>query len=136
MMRQQMGGAGSAGPRKLDSLDKKNYKELASTQAATAKDKVKEVNEKAKARNTDSARPKNGGASGGDGFANWRTGNFGAAPAQVQVSQSTTNLGDNGLEEIGANNTQQKRKNSARRANNGNGGKAQNPGYVEEQMQK
>lgn len=40
MMRQQMGGVGSAGPRKLDHLDKKNYKDLANTQAATAKDKV------------------------------------------------------------------------------------------------
>ncbi len=35
-----MGGVGSAGPRKLDHLDKKNYKDLANTQAATAKDKV------------------------------------------------------------------------------------------------
>jgi len=30
MMRAQMGGAGSQGPRKLDNLDKKNYKELGS----------------------------------------------------------------------------------------------------------
>ena len=40
MMRQQMGGAGNTGPRKLDSLDKQNYKELGSNQAASAKDKV------------------------------------------------------------------------------------------------
>jgi len=35
-------------PRKLDSMDKRNYKEMGSNQAATAKDKVQAVNEKAK----------------------------------------------------------------------------------------
>ena len=48
MMRAQMGGAASAGPRKLDHLDKKNYKEMGSNQAASAKDKVSAANEKAK----------------------------------------------------------------------------------------
>ena len=49
MMRQQMGGAGSdQGPRKLASIDQRNYKEMGSTQANAAKDKVQAVNEKAK----------------------------------------------------------------------------------------
>ena len=49
MMRQQMSGAGTdQGPRKLASIDQRNYKEIGNTQAATAKDKVQAVNEKAK----------------------------------------------------------------------------------------
>lgn len=43
-----MGGSDDTGPRKLDSLDQKNYKEMGNTQAASAKDKVQVVNEKAK----------------------------------------------------------------------------------------
>ena len=91
MMRAQMGGsAATGGLRKLDSTDKRNYKEMGNTQAAAAKDKVQAVNEKAKARNTASTRP-NEGAGGGDGgfVANWRTGNFGG-PSQ---SASAANLG-------------------------------------------
>ena len=91
MMRAQMGGsAATGGLRKLDSTDKRNYKEMGNTQAAAAKDKVQAVNEKAKARNTASTRP-NEGTGGGDGgfVANWRTGNFGG-PSQ---SASAANLG-------------------------------------------
>ena len=58
MMRAQMGGAGSQGPRKLDNLDKKNYKELGSNQAASARDKVQAVNEKEKAKAMNSSRQK------------------------------------------------------------------------------
>lgn len=47
-MRQQMGGGGDTGPRKLDSMDQKTYKEMGGTQAASAKDKIQVVNEKAK----------------------------------------------------------------------------------------
>lgn len=43
-----MGGGGDTGPRKLDSMDQKTYKEMGGTQAASAKDKVQVVNEKAK----------------------------------------------------------------------------------------
>ena len=90
MMRAQMGGNDpSVGLRKLDSQDKRNYKEMGNTQAAAAKDKVQAVNEKAKARNTASARQNNKGGSDDGGFvANWRTGNFGG-PAP---SQSAANL--------------------------------------------
>ena len=81
-------------PRKLDSMDKRNYKEMGSNQAATAKDKVQAVNEKAKQRNTNADRPKTGGAAANnqmeEGFGNWRTGNFGATPA----AQATTTLGE------------------------------------------
>ena len=49
MMRQQMSGAGTdQGPRKLASIDQRNYKEMGSNQAASAKDKVQAVNDKAK----------------------------------------------------------------------------------------
>ena len=83
MMRQQMAGSDLA-PRKLDSMDKRNYKEMGSNQAATAKDKVQAVNEKAKQRSTNADRPKTGGAAANDeGFSNWRAGNFGATPAQA-----------------------------------------------------
>lgn len=101
-------------PRKLDSMDKRNYKEMGSNQAATAKDKVQAVNEKAKQRNTNADRPKTGGAAANnqmeEGFSNWRAGNFGATPAQ----QATT-LG----EEIKGGN-QKRRKNSARGSDRGN----------------
>ena len=57
---------------------------MGNTQAAAAKDKVQAVNEKAKARNTNSARPKQAAASSDSGFSNWRQGNFGApTPAVV-----------------------------------------------------
>ena len=79
-----MSGAGDQGPRKLDKNDMRNYKEMGSTQAASAKDKVQAVNEKAKMRNTNSTRPQattaessTADADSGGGFANWRTGNFG-----------------------------------------------------------
>mmetsp|Transcript_40358 Transcript_40358/g.52888 ORF Transcript_40358/g.52888 Transcript_40358/m.52888 type:complete len:91 (+) Transcript_40358:1700-1972(+) len=86
-----MGGAGDDGLRKLDSKDKKNYKEMGNTQAAAAKDKVQAVNEKAKARNTGSARPYEGQGGGDGGFVpNWRTGNFGNPSA----SASTPNLAE------------------------------------------
>lgn len=78
-----MGGAGSEGPRKLDSNDKKNYKEMGNTQAASAKDKVQAINEKVKARNTNSTRPSNGMASNDSFVPNWRTGNFGNPSASA-----------------------------------------------------
>ena len=81
-------------PRKLDSIDKRNYKEMGSNQAANAKDKVQAVNEKAKQRNTNTDRPKTGGAAANnqmeEGFSNWRAGNFGAPPA----AQQATTLGE------------------------------------------
>jgi len=43
-----MGGVDDTGPRKLDSIDQKTYKEMGGTQAASAKDKIQVVNEKAK----------------------------------------------------------------------------------------
>ena len=86
MMRQQMGGAGSEGPRRLDQNDKKTYKEMGSTQAANAKDKVQAVNEKAKARNTNSTRPTSSAGNDGGFVANWRKGNFGTPAAPLVPS--------------------------------------------------
>ena len=57
-----MGGAGAQGPRKLDSIDKQNYKELGSNQAASARDKVQAVNEKEQARAMNSSRQKQAAA--------------------------------------------------------------------------
>ena len=54
-----MSGAGDSGPRRLDQADKKAYKETGNAQAASAKDKMQAVNEKAKQRTgAGSARPK------------------------------------------------------------------------------
>ena len=88
-------------PRKLDSIDKRNYKEMGSNQAATAKDKVQAVNEKTKQRNTNAAdRPKTGGAAANnqmeEGFSNWRAGNFGATPAaQSSLGEEIKGQGGN-----------------------------------------
>ena len=122
------GAAGHLAPRKLDSMDKRDYKEMGSTQAAAAKDKVQAVNEKAKARNTNSARQKPGAAAAQDeGLANWRTGNFGG-PSPRQMPQHTPTIID-GEERKAAAQLQVpqgqgkggRRKNSARGGNRGRG---------------
>lgn len=70
---------------------------MGNTQAATAKDKVQAVNEKAKqqGRNPNQARPKQS-TSDNSGFSNWRAGNFGSStPAQkmgAQVDAAVENL--------------------------------------------
>ena len=132
MMRAQMGGAASAGPRKLDVLDKKNYREMGNTQAANAKDKVQAVNEKVKARNAGSARH-NEGSVEDDFVPNWRTGNFTnpnpaasatnlAVPTPVQAAQPQP-----------ANKTKHRQNNSMRGGNN-NG--ANNRTYEEQKPQR
>ena len=80
-----MSGAGEAGPRKLDSQDKRNYKELGNNQATSAKEKVQAVNEKAKVRSTNSTRPKASEAAEPE-FGNWRAGNFGASEPKSKNS--------------------------------------------------
>ena len=47
-------------PRKLDSMDKRNYKEMGSNQAASAKDKVQAVNDKAKQKTQQQANNRQG----------------------------------------------------------------------------
>lgn len=62
MMRAQMGGNSDLGPRKLDSCDKRNYKDMATQQALSNREKAKAVTEREKMRNTNSARPDKGAA--------------------------------------------------------------------------
>ena len=79
-----MNGTGDQGPRKLNSTDQQDYKEIGNTQASSMKEKVQAVNAKehnksqfkktAQVSNVESSTSSN--ASKG----NWRLGNFEESP--------------------------------------------------------